>query len=168
MRIALVTTSWPAGPGDPAGHFVRTEAAELERAGHDVVIVAPAGHDPSGAFGWPGVAARIRERPLRALEAARWVLQARTRVATLAVDRAIDRIVVHWAVPGAWPIAFSAPEVRVDVVSHGGDVRLLVQTPGLLRDRVAMAIAERASSWRFVSDALQRQLLEALGREARA
>ena len=33
MRIALVTTSWPAHEGDPSGHFVRAEARELERAG---------------------------------------------------------------------------------------------------------------------------------------
>ena len=32
MRIAVVTTSYPAYDGDPSGHFVETEVAELRGA----------------------------------------------------------------------------------------------------------------------------------------
>src|SRR5580698_9652010 len=98
MRIALVTTSWPADDGDPSGHFVQAEARALERQGHAIEVVAPAA---GGAFGWPGVAARVRERPWLAFDAARWVLEARRRVTHLDVDR----IVAHWTVPCAWPVA---------------------------------------------------------------
>ncbi len=166
MRVAFVTTSWPAAPGDPTGHFVRTEAAELERAGHTVVVVAPRA---GGAFGWPGVAARLRERPSRAFDAASWVLAARRRVR----DLAVERIVAHWAIPCAWPIATgvlagSNPDAELQVVSHGGDVRLLVGLPRGLRDATVSAIAARAHAWRFVSEALRAQLLTALGAQARA
>src|SRR5580704_4869295 len=59
MRIAIVTTSWPETEEDPAGHFVRTSARDLQREGHDVEVVSP---QPGGAFGWPGTAARLSER----------------------------------------------------------------------------------------------------------
>jgi glycosyltransferase involved in cell wall biosynthesis len=164
MRVAIVTTSWPAPsgrPGDASGHFVRTEAEELERSGEEVVVVAP---PAGGAFGWPGVAARLRENPARAVEVARWVVLARRRVRALAPAR----VVAHWATPCAWPIGIAARDARLDVVSHGGDVRLLARLPLALRDRVACAIAERATEWRFVSDALRHELCACLGAEARA
>jgi glycosyltransferase involved in cell wall biosynthesis len=178
MRIAVVTTSWPAHEGDPAGHFVRAEARELERAGHEVVVIAPGG---GGAFGWPGVAARLRERPLRAVDAARWVAAARRRV--LQIAPTLDRIVAHWAVPSACPIVIPGAgegprgcsvvprfdgDGRVEVVSHGGDVRLLRAMPRWMRERVAGRIAERAGRWRFVSDPLLEELLAALTGAARA
>jgi glycosyltransferase involved in cell wall biosynthesis len=161
MRVAIVTTSWPSAPGDPSGHFVRTEAEELERSGDEVVVVAP---PAGGAFGWPGAAARLRENPARAVEVARWVALARRRVRALAPAR----VVAHWATPSAWPIGVAARDARLDVVSHGGDVRLLARLPLPLRDRLACAIAERAREWRFVSHALRGELLACLGAEARA
>ena len=122
MRIAIVTTSWPAHDGDPSGHFVRTEALELERAGHDVIVVAPANQ---GAFGWPGVAARVRERPWRAIDAVHWVARATAH----ARRTGAERVVAHWAVPCAWPIGLAVPRATLEVVSHGGDVRLLAAMP---------------------------------------
>jgi glycosyltransferase involved in cell wall biosynthesis len=160
MRIALVTTSYPADEQDPSGHFVRAEALQLERLGHEVVVVAPA---PGGAFGWPGVAARVRERPRRMFDAVRWTAWARRRVARLEVQR----VVAHWAVPSAWPVGVAAA-AELEVVSHGGDVRLLLAVPRAVRERIVSAIAERAVGWRFVSEALKARLLEALGEAARA
>lgn len=159
MRIALVTTSFPTDEGDPSGHFVQAEARELERQGHEVIVVAP---PPGGAFGWPGVAARVRERPARLLDAARWVMAARARLAGIEAER----IVAHWAVPCGWPVAMTS-RAELEVVSHGGDVRLLTRMPRVVRERVVGAIAERATTWRFVSEALKEALLESLGRGAR-
>ena len=159
MRIAIVTTSWPETDGDPAGHFVRASARDLERHGHHVEIVSPR---PGGAFGWPGTAARLRERPWRSIEVARWVLGARRRVARIDADV----VVAHWAVPCAWPIGIAA-RGRLEVVSHGGDVRLLAALPAVARERVVRAIASRAAVWTFVSDALMRELATGLGATAR-
>jgi glycosyltransferase involved in cell wall biosynthesis len=159
MRIAVVTTSFPADEADPSGHFVRAEARELEREGHEVIVVTP----PSGgAFGWPGVAARVRERPARLLDAARWVMAARARLARIEAQR----VVAHWAVPCAWPVAI-ASRAELEVVSHGGDVRLLARMPRVVRERVVGVIAERAGTWRFVSEALKESLLATLGDGAR-
>jgi glycosyltransferase involved in cell wall biosynthesis len=161
MRIAVVTTSWPSSEGDPAGHFVRSEARELVRAGSEVVVVAPS---PGGAFGWPGVAARVREHPTRALDAARWVVHARARLRILAVDRAV----AHWAVPCGWPIAAASPRAELEVVSHGGDVRAIAALPGPARHFVVGAITARAKVWRFVAESLLRELLETLPGELRS
>ncbi len=157
MRIVLVTTSYPAHEGDPSGHFVQAEARELERQGHEVVVVTPC---VGGAFGWPGLAARVKEKPWRLLDAMRWTTRAARR---LAVTEA-DRVVAHWAVPCAWPVAAMAPErAELAVVSHGADVRLLVGLPSMVRERIVGSIARRATEWRFVSAALQAQLVESLG-----
>jgi hypothetical protein len=78
-RIVVITTSYPAFPGDPSGHFVAAEVSALRSEGHRVTVIAPrpAGERGDGddvwwveagsAFGWPGVMSRLRERPLRAL-----------------------------------------------------------------------------------------------------
>ncbi len=154
MRIVVVATSYPATEGDPSGHFVRAEVRQLERAGHEVVVVTP---ESGGAFGWPGVAARIRERPSRIFEAAAWIVRARGDV-----ERAgPDKVIAHWAVPSAFPIA--PPHVELEVVSHGGDVRALVRLPRVVRARLVRRIAERASAWRFVSRSLLEQLTASLG-----
>ncbi|HTQ48970.1 MAG TPA: glycosyltransferase family 4 protein [Polyangiaceae bacterium] len=161
MRIVLVTTSYPAHEGDPSGHFVRAEARELERQGHEVVVVTPA---VGGAFGWPGFAARVKEKPWRLLDAMRWTTRAARQ---LAMTRA-DRIVAHWAVPCAWPVAAAAKRAELAVVSHGADVRLLVGLPSVIRERIVGSIARRATEWRFVSAALQAQLVESLDGASRA
>jgi glycosyltransferase involved in cell wall biosynthesis len=166
MRIAIVTTSWPAYPGDPSGHFVFAEAREFERAGHDLRIVAPCA---GGAFGWPGAAVRLRERPLsRALDALRWVGAARARVREWTAGDPGARIVAHWAVPSAWPIALAEHRADLEIVSHGADVRLLTRVPLPLRERWVQAMARRASRWRFVSEALKTELLASLRPDTRS
>jgi glycosyltransferase involved in cell wall biosynthesis len=165
MRIAIVTTSWPERDGDPAGHFVRASvpAVEQRHMGQVIFVIRPA---PGGAFGWPGLASRLAERPLRAparaIEALRWVADARARVRRLDADV----VVAHWAVPCAWPIAV-AGRGRLEVVSHGGDVRLLRALPGPIRDRLARVIADRTDRWTFVSATLRDSLVASLGDAAR-
>ncbi len=181
VRIAVVTTSYPTQPGDPAGHFVQTEAAILAREAEVVVFTAqvrsqaePAATtgppnprvvalDGGDAFGWPGVAARLRERPARIVGLARWVVAAR---AALRRSGPFDRIVAHWALPSAWPIARELPG-RLEIVSHGGDVRALIALPAPIRTRIVESLAARAAGWRFVSASLQEQLERTLDPETR-
>jgi glycosyltransferase involved in cell wall biosynthesis len=160
MRIALVTTSWPAHAGDPAGHFVRAHAQELEDGGHTVHVISPA---PGRAFGWPGATARLRERPWRAVEAARWMATARAELAR--VDP--DLVVAHWCVPCAWPIAV-ASGAPLHLVSHGGDVRLLAMLPGAARRFLVRWMCRRAAKWEFASDALLEELAATLDGGTRA
>jgi len=127
--------------------------AALTRRGEEVVVIAAEGD----AFGWPGFAARVKEAPLRAIGAAAWVARARHQ---LRVGR-FDRVVAHWAVPCAWPIA-AGEGPPLEVVSHGGDVRLLARAPGSLRALLVRRIATRAEVWRFVSQPLLDSLLRTL------
>jgi len=154
VRIAVVSTSYPASEGDPSGHFVRSEVRALERAGHEVRVVAPTA---GGAFGWPGVAARVRARPWTALSAAAWLAQAQRALATEPFDRAL----CHWVVPSVFPIAWTA-RAPIEGVSHGGDVRLLTRLPSPLRAALAGRIAARVDRWRFVSRSLLDELCASL------
>ncbi len=148
MRIAVVTTSYPAYDGDPSGHFVETEVAELERAGHVVRVIRP---NAGGAFGWPGAPTRIRERPSRALEATAWGVKAAIQLRTFAPER----IIAHWSIPCAFPISFQTrPSAELEIVSHGGDVRLLCALPAKVRARVVGVLTQRTNRWRFVSEEL--------------
>jgi teichuronic acid biosynthesis glycosyltransferase TuaC len=161
MRVAVVTTSYPSSERDPSGHFVESEVKELERSGVDVTVVKPS---PGSAFGWPGVAARIRERPWRVLDAgvftgrAAWELRAARP----------HRVIAHWAVPSAFPIANAVPAAELEVVSHGADVRLLAALPETAREHLVRSIARRAHTWRFVSAALREDLLQTLADETAA
>lgn len=160
MRIAVVTTSYPSHEGDPSGHFVEAEVALMQRGGHEVHVVRPTA---GGAFGWPGVAARVRERPTRALGAGAWLLGARAELERLRPER----VVAHWCVPSAFPIALSsrAPGAELEVVSHGGDVRLIRALPAPARRALVRAVLARACRWRFVSEPLRAALEAALPEE---
>lgn len=161
MRVAVVTTSYPSSERDPSGHFVESEVKELERAGHAVSVIRPV---PGGAFGWPGVAARVAARPWRIAEAGTWL--GRAALSLRAVGP--QRVIAHWAIPSAFPVARAVPNAELEVVSHGGDVRLLAALPEHPRERLVRSIARRAHTWRFVSATLRDQLLHALCDDARA
>ena len=166
MRVAVITTSWPRFDGDPAGHFVEADVRAMARRGEDVEVIAATGD----AFGWPGVAARVKARPWRAIGAAAWVARARSRV----ISGDFDRVVAHWAVPSACPISCPAATpgpsrgaFALEVVSHGSDVRLIAAMPAALRARVVRLIAERAESWRFVAAHLVESVSSAVPVEVR-
>jgi glycosyltransferase involved in cell wall biosynthesis len=180
LRVAVVTTSYPASAGDPSGHFVQAEARQLARGAEVTVITAAsAGSRPGAtreadgivvrrvgggsAFGWPGVAARLRAGPWRAVDAGLWVYRVR---ALLRRDQPFDRVVAHWAVPCAVPAA-TGLTAALEVVSHGADVRALVGAPGVVRRALVESILASASSWRFVSSGLRDDLAAALDRRGR-
>lgn len=152
-RIAVVTTSYPEGPGDPSGHFVESEVRALEAAGADVEVFALRGD----AFGWPGLAARLRAKPWLAVGALRTMARTRGAVTHLG---SFSRVIAHWALPSAWPVSWTAK--RLEVVSHGGDVRLLVQLPAPIRERLVATILQNTHLWRFASEGLAADLTAAL------
>ena len=160
-RICVVTTSYPPDDGDPSGHFVKAEVTELERAGHAVTVVTPRA---GGAFGWPGAASRLKQRPWRAVEAMGWILRAASRVH----DARPSKIIAHWSVPCAWPVVTigALDHVPLEIVSHGGDVRLLGGLPEGLRLRLVGKLLGRVTTWRFVSQSLLDQLARAVPSQA--
>lgn len=172
-RVVVVTTSFPRSEGDAAGHFVLAEVRALQRTGADVLVLSAG--DSSYAprdcrvrflgggelFTWPGVLPRLRENPLRAMHSVHFVRQARRALAELGE---LDRIVAHWIVPSAFPIAVPRPSggkrPRLQVTAHGSDVRLLLRLPERLRRAILTLLFERGAELRFVSNALRDELLE--------
>ena len=148
QKVAIVTTSWPRHDDDWVGHFVRQEALELRARGARVVVIAPQ-LGVLSPFGPPGALTRIRAFPPRLLWAGPWVARACSAVR----QGGFDAVVAHWAVPCGL-VALRAHAARVEIVSHGSDVRLLLRLPSLVRNRVVRALAERATTWRFVSEEL--------------
>jgi glycosyltransferase involved in cell wall biosynthesis len=186
MKIALVTTSYPAYEGDPCGHFVHAEAGALRAAGHELTVLQPRA---GGAFGWPGVVARLRSRPWLVGDVGGFVSAARARLRS----ERFDYVVAHWAVPCGFPIAMAADDGRaaggrgtsageraadvgrcamgspaLELVSHGADVRFLCALPRPIRTHVVNVLATRANTWRFVSATLLDALLAELPERMRA
>jgi glycosyltransferase involved in cell wall biosynthesis len=147
--IGVLCTSYPRGPDDHAGSFVRTRVRALAATGQAVeVIAAGAGSEGSednvrvfrvpaggaaeifyaggapealenGAFGW-----RVRAW----LESAHFTV----RMMALAAQRAAGWRTVesHWLVPSALVACTAAPHLRHRAYAHGGDVFLLARFPG--------------------------------------
>src|SRR4051812_36912326 len=131
MRVVVVTTSFPRGDDDPSGHFVRTAARSLARAGDDVHVIAPGGsilepprlrdgmviHRAGGSslFAWPGALARAREAPWRLLSAGAFAAGVLRRLRSIG---RVDRAVAHWIVPCAWPL-LAGSAAPLEAVAHG-------------------------------------------------
>ncbi len=176
MRIAVLTTSFPRSADDPSGHFVRSSALALAARGHEVHVVAPGGspfaapephdglvvHRAGGGslVAWPGASARVREAPWRLLASGVFGAGALARLGALGP---VDRLVAHWIVPCAFPLALAARATSIDVVAHGADVRLLLRLPRDVRERVLSALLARGAGFTFAAAAL----LDALERSVR-
>ncbi|MCC6557948.1 MAG: glycosyltransferase [Polyangiaceae bacterium] len=176
MRVVVITTSFPRSDDDPSGHFVRSSAEALVRAGDEVHVVAPGGSplDPpsrrgaltvhragGGAlFAWPGAAARAREAPWRLLAAPPFAAGAALRLRALAP---FDRAVAHWIVPCAFPLLLAAsPRAAVEVRAHGADVRLLLGAPRAARAAIVAWLLRRRAHFVFAARAQLDALAAAL------
>lgn len=164
----FVTSSWPRTGDELAGTFVRSDALARARLGR-VVVATPRGPGVArgggglelvdvahgGAFGSPGAATRVLERPWRALGLAAWARDVRRVIE----HHAPTHIVAHWLAPaGGLACALAPPGTCVELVAHGGDVRLLEALPRPIARRYIDTLCERATVVRVVSAALLRRL----------
>jgi len=171
---AVVTTSYPAEADDADGHFVRTEVLARERRGEAVIVLTPRRAsrrlddaasvrelDGGDAFGSPGLVARLRADPRRALGAARFFVEAHRALEALRPDA----LEVHWPFPSALAIPRSLHGVPTTLVSHGACVRALLVLPTPLRERSVRSLLRPEVRWRFVSESLRSSLVAALAPE---
>lgn len=166
MKVAIVTTSYPSAPGDPAGHFVEAEARALALDGHQVTVLSPSNREDSqpglehlrvrGAslFGWPGALTRLKQAPWRLPGALSFVASVQIM---LARHGPFDEIVAHWIVPCAWPAATG--HTPLTVVAHGSDVRLLQRLPHPMTQHILRTLNRDGATFRCVSEALRRDLI---------
>jgi glycosyltransferase involved in cell wall biosynthesis len=119
MRVVVLTTSYPRGPDDVAGAFVRDAVEHLRNAGLEVEVVSPESFRHFGlAFGH-GIVGNLKQRPWLVLMVPLFLLSF-ARAARRAA-RGADLVHAHW-LPSALPaIATRKPFV---VQLWGTDVEL--------------------------------------------
>jgi glycosyltransferase involved in cell wall biosynthesis len=166
-RIAVLSSSYPREPGDASGHFVASEAHALQRAGHEVHVIAPGAGaalvdgvrvhwlSDQGAFGWPGVLPRLREKPERAFGVCAFAFRARGALRDLGP---FSRVQAHFLLPSAWPIVSLATTraraCELELIGHGSDVRMFCRLPKHLRQHIAKGWLARGARVRVTSTEL--------------
>ena len=134
MKVAVLTTSYPRGPDDVAGVFVRDAVLALRSAGVDVEVVSPASFRHFGLAYGHGIVGNLRRRPWKVV-----VLPAFLASYSLAARRAArnaDLVHAHWL-----PSALPALKTRKPFVLQlwGTDVELASRAEWLARRLVRRA-----------------------------
>ena len=128
MRVVVLTTSYPRGPGDVAGLFVADQVEHLRQRGVEVEVVSPASFRHYGIAYGAGVAGNLRRRPYLAL-ALPLMLAGFARAARRAAAGA-DLVHAHWLPSGVVAMTTRKPFV---VQVWGTDVELARRVPSLAR-----------------------------------
>jgi glycosyltransferase involved in cell wall biosynthesis len=128
MKVAVLTTSYPRGPDDVAGAFVRDAVVALRSAGVDHEVVSPASVRHFGLAYGHGIVGNLRHRPWKVV-----VLPAFLASYSLAARRAArsaDLVHAHWL-----PSALPALKTRKPFVLQlwGTDVELASRAEWLAR-----------------------------------
>ena len=143
------------------GSWVGSLAPNASRHGSGTLTVWKAGG--GSLFGLPGALVRARQQPLRLLGLASFVPAVRWRLARLAP---LDRIVAHFVVPSAYPLALGA-RGEIEVVLHGSDVRVVLALPSRMRNHIVAQLTARDARFRFVAEDLRAKFLAVLPPAAR-
>lgn len=146
MKIGVLTTSYPRGPEDPAGHFVRGFCEWLAAEVGDVDVLACA--DPGGLAAG-GLPARLEGAP-GALRAA--AISSRLLVAARRRSPRWDALVSHWVLPCGLIGALVAEGRRHLAIAHGSDIALARALPG--GEPLVRRLARRADLV-YVSESLR-------------
>jgi glycosyltransferase involved in cell wall biosynthesis len=128
MKVAVLTTSYPREPGDPAGNFVADAVERVRERGVEVEVVSPASFRHFGIAYGSGVVGNLRHEPWRAA-----LLPAMLGSFSLAARRAsrdADLVHAHWLPAGAVALTTGKPFV---VQLWGTDVELARRATSLAR-----------------------------------
>ena len=128
MKVAVLTTSYPREPGDPAGNFVADAVERVRARGVEVEVVSPASFRHFGIAYGAGVVGNLRREPWRAA-----LLPAMLGSFSLAARRAsrdADLVHAHWLPAGAVALTTGKPFV---VQLWGTDVELARRAKSLAR-----------------------------------
>jgi glycosyltransferase involved in cell wall biosynthesis len=128
MKVAVLTTSYPREPGDPAGNFVADAVERVRGRGVEVEVVSPASFRHFGIAYGAGVVGNLRGEPWRVS-----LLPAMLGSFSLAARRAsrdADLVHAHWLPAGAVALTTGKPFV---VQLWGTDVELARRAKPLAR-----------------------------------
>jgi colanic acid/amylovoran biosynthesis glycosyltransferase len=148
MKVVVLTTSYPRGPDDVAGVFVRDAVEHLRAAGVDVAVVSPASFRDYGLAYGDGIVGNLRRRPWKTL-----LLPAFAASYARAARRAArdaDIVHAHWL-----PSALPAVKTRRPFVLQlwGTDVELGRRAQWAARHLVKRARLVLCPSQALVEDA---------------
>ena len=142
MRVAVLTTSYPRGPGDVAGLFVADAVERLRERGVEATVVSPRDFRHFGIAYGAGIAGNLAARPARALLLPAFLAAFRRAAFRAAGDA--DLVHAHWLAAGAVAATLGKPYV---VQVWGTDVELARRVPWLARPILRRArVAVCASS----------------------
>ena len=148
MRILVLTTSYPRGPGDPAGRFVADAVERVRARGVEVEVVSPASFEHHGiAFG-SGIVGNLRQRPLLALYLPS--MQRNFRRAAREAARDADLVHAHWLPSAGVAMSLGKPYV---VQVWGTDLELARRLPLLAKPILRRAELVIAASHALAEDA---------------
>ena len=148
MKIAVLTTSYPRGPQDPAGRFVADAVEHVRARGVEVDVVSPASFRHYGIAYGHGVVGNLRARPWLALLLPAFLWSFRRAAAQAA--RNADLVHAHWLSAGAVAATLRKPYV---VQVWGTDVELARRVPWLARPVLRRARLVLAASRALAEDA---------------
>jgi glycosyltransferase involved in cell wall biosynthesis len=157
MRVTVLTTSYPRGPEDVAGVFVRDAVVHLRAAGVEVDVVSPASFRHFGLAYGHGIVGNLKQKPWRVLLVPAFL--ASYAVAARRSARTSDLVHAHWL-----PSALPALKTRKPYVLQvwGTDVELARRAP-----RVASRLVRRARVVLCPSEALAAEARKLGALEAR-
>ena len=157
MRVVVLTTSYPRGPDDVAGAFVRDAVEHVRDAGVEIEVVSPASFRHFGLAYGAGIVGNLRRKPWLVLVLPLFLVS--YALAARRAARDADLVHAHW-LPSALPaLATRRPFV---VQLWGTDVEL-----GRRARPVARALLRRARLVIGASVALAAAARELGAREVR-
>lgn len=128
MKVLVLTTSYPRGPDDVAGVFVRDAVEHLREAGIEVSVVSPASFRHFGIAYGHGIAGNLRRKPWLVVLLPLFLLSF-ARAARRAA-RGVDLVHAHW-LPSALPALATGKPFVVQI--WGTDVELVRRAPWAFR-----------------------------------
>jgi len=128
VKIAVLTTSYPRRPGDPAGNFVADAVERVRERGIAAEVVSPASFRHYGIAYGSGVVGNLKRQPARALLLPLMLGAFRRAAARAARDA--DLVHAHWLPSGAVAATLGKPYV---VQLWGTDAELARRVPVLAR-----------------------------------
>ena len=134
MKVAVLTTSYPRGPDDVAGAFVRDAVLALRSAGVEVEVVSPASFRHFGLAYGHGIVGNLRRRPWKVLVLP--VFLASYSLAARRAARNADLVHAHW-LPSALPALKTGKPFVLQL--WGTDVELASRAEWLARRLVRRA-----------------------------
>jgi glycosyltransferase involved in cell wall biosynthesis len=146
MKVVVLTTSYPRGPGDVAGVFVHDAVERLRAAGVGIEVVSPASFRHFGLAYGHGISGNLKRKPWKALLLPAFLVSY-ARAARRAA-RGADLVHAHW-LPSALPaLATRRPFV---LQLWGTDVELAARArwaarPLVRRARIVLCPSEALAS----------------------